>query len=255
LLIETDPQGNPLTGVPALAGRAEAQGTGPFSNASLQNNSYVQLLERAACTGVFASAGQWDFSGATTLQGEIDVNKNGTVSTVSITSSGTNYNVAANGRGTVTVSSTRSYVVYLVSGSRFYVLESDTKPNGGIADQQTNLTTVPNGTLVLGLAQLATGGNDSSFGAQLVSGAAGAVSGIQDSNIAVSNVESQVSSVLAGTLTSPPDASGRSTAGLGATCGKATCAFYLVSPTKAIIFGTESTLPNFQPVDGVLENQ
>jgi hypothetical protein len=258
LLIQTDLQS--AAGVPALAGTAEVQTSTSFTNGSVMGSSYVQLLNRGSCTGIFATAGQWNFSGASTLTGKIDVSNLGNTSTITITSGGTSYNIAANGRGTVTVSGSRSYVVYLVRPSsgatdgKMYILETDAKPNGGVAEQQTaSLTTTPSGTLAFSLAQLATGGNDSSYAGQLVTASGG---GIQDSNIGVSNVQSQASTVVSASFVAPDSTYGRGSAALGTTtCGVLNCGFYVVSPTKWVIFGMQSSIPNFQPVDGVLEVQ
>jgi hypothetical protein len=217
-------------------------------------------LERGAAAGIFGAAGEWTFTASNTFSGEMDVNNVGTTNLFTIPS-GTYANVAANGRAVVTVSPMRAFVVYLISPStKMYVLETDptqSKINGGVAELQTNNNALLNGTLDFGLAQLATAGNDSSFSGQLIT-SGNNLSGIEDSNVSISNIESQASTILtgnwaldSGTCTPTVPTCGRGSATFGTTNYR----FYLLSPTKLVIFGLKSAFLPYQPFDGVIENQ
>jgi Bacterial Ig-like domain (group 2) len=283
LLIQTDLQSSPLStpALPALAGTAEFQSpsTPSFSNTDVSGKSYVFLLELTAASGIFGDAGQWAFgsSPANALTGEMDINKLGNTINVTIANSGSSASygtIAANGRGTVAIPSAsttpvtpslNSAVFYLISSGKMYVLETDVKPNGGVAEQQTNTATLLTGTLSFGLAQLATNGFDSSFAGQLVN--LSSLAGIADSNIGSncnpgsSNcVLSQAGSALTGSF-NPADLQGRGAAtfqlnqfGTPSGTPPANAGFYLVTPTKMVVFGL-STIAGYQPVDGMIENQ
>ena len=262
-LIQTDQQGTPPT-VSALAGSAQLQTSAPFSNTSVAGSSYVPLLERSAASGLFGSTGQWAFGTPGTpnpVTGEMDttcLTSGCATATKELSIAGSTYgNVAANGRGTVTVSGSVSYIFYLISPSEMYVIETDSKSNGGIAHQQTTTTTSPTGTLAFNLAQLATAGNDSSFSGQLV---LSSLTGVADSNVAVNYVEQPGSNAVTFTAFGTPDADGRGTEtltlqnvpgpGLSTAYG-----FYLVSPTEMVIFGINSNIAGFQAQDGTIEVQ
>jgi hypothetical protein len=282
LLIQTDLQSATYPTIPAFAGTAEfqSQSAPSFSNADVSGNSYVFLLERTAASGLFGDAGQWAFgpSPANALTGEMDITKLGNAINVTISNSGasaTYGTVAANGRGTVTIPSAsttpvtpslNSAVFYLISSGKMYVLETDVKPNGGVAEKQTNTATLLTGTLSFGLAQLATNGFDSSFAGQVVS--LSSLAGIADSNVGSncnpgSNncVLSQAASALNGSF-NPADLQGRGTAtfqlnqfGTPSGTPPANAGFYLVTPTKMVVFGLQSAIAGYQPIDGVIENQ
>jgi Bacterial Ig-like domain (group 2) len=250
LLIQTDLQST-TPNIPALAGTAEAQ---TFTTPPA-TKSFVALLERSASPGIFASAGQWTF-GATTVSGEMDVNSLGTTNMGTIANTST-YTISG-ARGTVTLSGTnigsRTYVFYLTSDTRMYVLETDNKVNGGVAEQQTPTTTLSTSNpWSLGLAQLATGGNDSSVLAQLTD-TSNNLAGIADLNVATSNVEAQSGTPYSGSVGSTIDANGRGTLTLGSGTNNS-YGFYAVSPTKLMVFGLKSALTNFQAPDGILEVQ
>lgn len=260
LLIQTDQQAAPPT-IPALAGTAELQSSSTFDNTAVSGNSYVFLAERSASMGLFGVAGQLAFGASNALAGEIDVNKLGVTVNAGLGSS-TYGNVLSNGRGIITVSSPstsfNSAVFYVISPNRMYVLETDTKANAGVAEGQTNTTTPLSGILSFELAQLATAGFDSSFSGQYVTTQP---AGIADSNIGVNYVESAASSSMstpgaAGAI----DGSGRGEADIplgqfGPLSAGVNAGFYLVSPTKMVVFGLQSTLSSYQAPDGVVEKQ
>ena len=126
---------------------------------------------------------------------------------------------------------------------------------------------MPAGILGFNMAQLATGGNDSSFGGQLTptpSGGGTNVSGIVDSNIAPNCplnaticLAAQANSVFTGSF-GAPDGYGRGTGTLQlGQFGTKTpnAGYYIVSPNKMVVFGLNSQVTNFQAVDGVIEVQ
>ena len=255
LLIQTDLQSSPPT-IPALAGTAQSQTVMTITTSS----SYVSLLERSASPGIFGSAGQWIFNASNALAGEMDVNNLGVTNKGTIPASSTYMPPGAFGRGTVTITSgsgigPRSYVIYVFSNTKIYVMESDNKVNGGVAELQSS--PVPTGLSAsnpwsLGLAQLATGGNDSSFIAQLTDNANN-LAGIANANIATNNVEAQSSTPYPGSV-GLIDGNGRGTLTLG-TGANNSYGFYAVSPSRLFVFGTKSALTNFQAPDGIMDVQ
>jgi hypothetical protein len=115
-----------------IAGSAFAQGSGPFSNASLSGDfvftvagggvSGGSLIGPLAAGGLFIADGK----GAIT-SGTIDVNNFGTVTSGSFTGT---YSVSSNGRGTVTISGTTGglsqFAVYLTANHGMMLLGLDT---------------------------------------------------------------------------------------------------------------------------------
>ncbi len=270
LLIQTDAQAATLPTIPALAGTAELQTFSPPP--SIAGNSYVFLLEHSASDGIFGDAGQWSFpSSGTTLSGEMDVNSVGTTVEYALSNAAAYTVPASNGRSTVSITTTPagasldSAVFYLISGAKMYVLETDSKANGGVAEQQTNSSTLLTGTLAFNLGQIAVKGFDSSYSGQIVTSGANPIdlTGIVDSNVAAncpgsSCVVTTASSPLTGSLLpSSVDLSGRGTAMITvpSQSPNTTYGFYLVSPTKMVVFGINSNVPGYQAVDGVIENQ
>jgi hypothetical protein len=265
LLIQTDVQATPPT-VSALAGMAEVQS---FATTDVSSSSYVFLLERSAAAGLFGAAGQWTFGSGTTLTGEMDINKLGKTVNVPTFSSSAAYTIASSGRGIVQPQATgspslTSAIVYLVSSSKMYVLETDVKANGGVAKLQSPAPlTLLTGTLSFGFGQLATGGNDASYSGQLVSPSGATVTGIVDSNTAMPSgsgvVESQATTALSGAYSSSVDLFGRGSIQLSTLAGQTNTwyGFYLVSPTEMFAFGEPATAPTgqYQAVDGVVDVQ
>jgi hypothetical protein len=263
VLIQTDVQTTTTPTFAALTGTAEKQTFAP--NPSLSGTNFVFLVERSAAQGLFGSAGQWQF-GATKVTGEYDANClqappqcQATTALTTITASP--YTIDATGRGTLTISGARSYVFYLIgdpsiAGARMYILETDTKPNAGGGTRQAASLSIPTaGTaLAFNLAQLATGGNDSSYSGQLVAGT-GTLTGIADSNVAVNKVETPGSTEVDATGISALDSSGRGTLTMNVPNASTPYAFYLISPTQMVIFGTNSALTGIQAVDGSVEVQ
>jgi Bacterial Ig-like domain (group 2) len=263
VLIQTDVQATTLPTVAALTGIAEKQSF-PASP-SVSGNNFVFLVERSAAQGLFGSAGQWQF-GATKVTGEFDANClgtgcPGTTTLTSITPS--DYTIDSTGRGTVTISAARSYVFFLIgdpsaAGARIYILETDNKPNAGVGTHQSASLSLPTvGTaLAFDLAQLATNGNDSSYSGQLFVAGGATLTGIADSNVASNFVEAPGSVEVDGTtLALQGGGFGRGTVTLNVPNDSSPYAFYLISPTQMVIFGTNSALTGIQAVDGTMEVQ
>ncbi|HUA15069.1 MAG TPA: hypothetical protein VMG31_07215 [Verrucomicrobiae bacterium] len=263
LLIQTDQQGTPTSGSPtiaALTGSVEMQSA---TLADPMNSNYVLLVERSAAEGLFGAAGQWQFQTGSNLTGKMDIN--GATNPVSVANSTYTFD-SSTGRGTVTVSALRSFVFYQISSAagagKMYILETDNKSNAGVANEQGSITLPSNGaTLAFNIAQLATNGFDSSFSGQLtLSGTS--LSGIADSNVAVNYNEQPGANQVTATSLSTPDATyGRGTLTLnianqpGTTPLSTSYGYYLVSPTKMVIFGTSSSQAGYQPQDGSIEVQ
>jgi hypothetical protein len=294
-LMQTDVQTNPLASppMPALAGIAEQQSSTNFGNADLLGN-YVFLIDRSASSGVFGGAGQLGFAAANALSGEFDIYcpttcTPMTAKTYTLGSSSAYTNVTTYGRATAAISAApagstlSSAVVYLVSSGtsgsgKMYVLETDGKTNGGVAKQQSTPFSLPTGVLGFSLNELAVSGFDSSYTGQIDATSPASLTGIVDSNIAAycgsnppagtSCIVSQAGTLLTGAFPalSAVDLYGRgvATLALPLQTPSNTYGFYLVSPTKMVVFGTGTNVPaagsggttvNYQPVDGVIENQ
>jgi len=117
--IETDHNG--LT-----AGSAFAQGTTPFSNASL-SGSFAFTVAGKSAVGSLVAGGLFTSNGSGSItSGTMDVNNSGTVTNG--TPSGT-YTVASNGRGTLTVSpatgGVSQFAMYLTSSQGVLLFELD----------------------------------------------------------------------------------------------------------------------------------
>ena len=264
VLIQTDVQAATTPTFAALTGTVEKQTF--TANPTLSGSNFVFLVERSAAEGLFGSAGQWKF-GATNVTGEFDANCLlaapqclATTALTQITSSP--YGIGATGRGSVVISASRSYVFYLIgdpssSTARMYVLETDNKPNAGVAQQQSASLSLPTAgtTLAFNLAQLATDGDDSSYSGQLTVSSSTTLTGIADSNVAVNRVETPGSTEVDATSLSGLDSSGRGTVTLNVPNAGTPYAFYLISPTQIVIFGTNSALSGIQAVDGMIEVQ
>ena len=259
VLIQTDVQGAAPT-FAALTGTAELQtfASGP----ALTGDNFVLLLERSDAQGLFGTAGQWSFTNTTALTGEMDANCLTTGcpdTTTTISIAGSSYTIDASGRGTVTIGTLRSYVFYLIGDpssqtARMYILETDNKTNAGAGQQQSTVSTLPTGALAFNLAQLATGGSDSSFLGQYDTTS---LSGIVDFNVALSSVATPGSSEITGTAFGTPDAFGRGTVTLNSLPNQTNTSygFYVVSPTQMVVFGTSNGGASYQAVDGTFELQ
>jgi len=110
------------------SGAALSQSGGPFSNASL-NGGFGLNFSGANFSGLGAEVdaiGQFTTSGTGTLSGALDLNSGGALG-ANLALNGT-YSVAANGRGTGTLTSsagTQDIGVYMVNSSRALFIQSD----------------------------------------------------------------------------------------------------------------------------------
>jgi hypothetical protein len=264
VLIQTDVQASTSPTFAALTGTVEKQTFA--ASPSLSGSNFVFLVERSAAQGLFGSAGQWMF-GATSVTGEYDANclqaPPSCLATTTLTPiTASPYTIDATGRGTLAISASRSYIFYLIgdpatAGARMYILETATKSNAGVGTlQPAGLTLPATGTsLIFNLGQLATNGDDSSFSGQLVVSSATTLTGIADSNVAVNKVETPGTTEVNGASLVTPDAFGRGTLTLNIPNPNTAYAYYLVSPTEMVIFGTNSALTGVQAVDGSIEVQ
>jgi hypothetical protein len=169
----------------ALGGEAFRQ-TGPFSNASLSGPfAFTIAGADVLSSGPFAAGGILTSDGAGTISsGNEDFNDAGSIST-NIGLTGT-YNVAANGRGTLTISSvlgTFTFVLYPSSGG-VLVLETDARfLSSGTALQQTGTfsNTSLTGTYGMNFTGATSNGEFDTI-AQFTADATSKVSGIVDLN-------------------------------------------------------------------------
>jgi hypothetical protein len=113
--------------VSLFAGSAVAQGSGPFSSASLSGN-FVFTVTGAGTVGGLAAGGLLTADGSGTItSGSVDVNNFGVVTIGTFTGT---YSIAANGRGVLTLSGNTGglvqFALYLTASHGVLLLELDT---------------------------------------------------------------------------------------------------------------------------------
>jgi len=258
LLMETDaaPSG-------ALAGVAEVQANGTYNTSTL-NGQYAFLIDRPAGIGncpscdrtEFAQEGSYKFDGIGGITGERDDTNPPSGITNPVTVSGGGYGISAAGRGFITTQasdSNRSYIFYLVSPTKAYVLQTYTSPTHGSLNAPTgemNLqtTSFSKGTLI---------GNFALDASQLTStytealvwlnfDGSGNIDGISDVSIDGAVSSSVVSNAK---YQSTPSSAGRADIQLTTPAGADDYILYLISPQSAWVLGVNP------PLDGSLNQQ
>ncbi|MDE2196695.1 MAG: hypothetical protein KGJ56_05865 [Gammaproteobacteria bacterium] len=186
--------------------------------------------------------GQFVTNGSTTLaSGTEDVNAAGAESNQPF--SGT-YSIGSNSRGTAVftdAAGTRDYSFYIVSSSHLQFIETDSSGHlsGGVFQQQGLTST----TTLVGSYVFSAGGVEGTAGY----GVAGQFStnttvsgGLQSGSMDVNSGGNAASSAtLTGSFT-VPGATGRGSFTLTGTSGTTNYAFYLVSPTAAVVLTTDA---------------
>ena len=233
-LVETD---NLLV----LGGEAFRQ-TGPFSNASV-NGPFAFTVAGAdiVVAGPFAAGGVITSNGAGVVTGGVeDFNDAGTVNTnVGLTGS---YSMAANGRGTLTITSTAgtfNFVIYPSSGG-VLVLETDFRfvTTGTALAQQTGPFSAAtfSGTYGMNFTGVTTAGELDSI-AQFTADGASRLNGIIDLN---NNGVITFGQTLTGSFT--VSSNGRTVMPLQTPLGTQNMAVYLVDGTRAIFVELDNNL-------------
>jgi hypothetical protein len=236
ILLSTD------TGAPVLLGYAEEQ-SGTFNDGTLANNTgYGFLLERSPASGrgLFDTIGRIGFNGAGGVNGGAQDEVSGAANDP--INSGT-YSVASNGRAPVTVvtgdSGTLTYIYYLVTANRAYILETnDSYGAAGTADIQSGVTLTDSvltgnyGFTGVDLSQ----SQGTSAVVWMSANGQGSVQGIGDvvSGTSVSSV------ILSGTYSVA--VIGRTVILPSAPVGAESFIFYVVSPNESYMLGV---LPSF----------
>jgi hypothetical protein len=223
-----------------LSGVAERQANQTFSLSDLMaGHGYAYLLNRAPSTNL----GLFDVIGRANSDGNGNITA-GTQEEVGASAqnniTGGTYNVAANGRGTMqltTDNGARTYIFYMVSDSRVYMLDTFTPWAGtGAADLQSD--SLVNGTLsgTYALSGASVGQNDTEVSMWLNADGNKNINGIAD--VFANGVASSL--VMTATYNVTPN--GRTLVTLPNPVGVESFIFYVVSKTQADVLGSQPAL-------------
>jgi hypothetical protein len=225
---------------PVLGGEAFRQ-AGPFSTASVSGPFAFTLAGSDILNAApFAAGGVLTANAGAITSGTEDFNDAGTVtSNVGLTG---NYSIAANGRGTLTITTTAgtfNFVIYPTSGG-VQVMETDLRfvVSGTALQQQSTPFTAGSlsGTYGLNFTGATSGGELDSI-AQFSADGAGAVTGIIDLN---NNGGITFGQPLSGTFSVVSN--GRSTLTLQTPVGTQHIGLYMVNNTRALFIELDPTL-------------
>jgi hypothetical protein len=222
----------------ALLGAMEKQTGAPFSLASTMGG-YVFLSENAGLAGSFAISGQAMLNGSGAILDGVQVETLGTGSLVEAPVLSGSYSIASGGSASVSWNldsgGPRSFLGYMVSPIKMFVLQ--TAPSGwvsaGTAERQMagpfDLASVK-GTFVMSMSQLQPGGAWETTTGQLIADGAGNLTGIGD----LTEFLAYGTGALSATYSFPSD---HAAFGQGmALVGGEDFYFYMISPTKLVIF-------------------
>ncbi len=227
----------------ATGGEAFRQ-NGPFSPASVSGPFAFSIAGAdVVAHGPFASAGVLTSDGAGNVtSGTEDFNDSGTVRTGVAVASGSNYTMAATGRGTLTVvtsAGTFNFVIYPTT-SGVLVLETDFNfvTTGAALAQQTAAFTSGSLSGIYGINFTgSSGSNELDSIAQFTADGSSKVSGIIDLNNTGSITFGQP---LSGTFAVTPN--GRTTLTLQTPLGTQNMVVYLVDGTRALFIELDTNL-------------
>lgn len=243
-------------GTSAIAGVAELQANQSFTNASLKGG-YAFLLQQPVVAGgagggldraEFNEIGQWNFDGTGSMIGIEDDDNN--YANNPITGLTGSYCVGKlnkiNGRATITISSSfgnRSYIMYLISPSRMYMLETylgattaSTNAPIGVAELQSGSGGFSQVTLTgryaLSASELTEHYSETLM--QLVFTGSGSVSGIADLSLNGNLSAVVMDAVYNGTV---DQNTGRATIAVSNGVGANNYVFYLIDNTRTWLLG------------------
>ena len=229
-----------------LAGDAFRQ-QGAFSNASL-NAAFPFTLSGISSTGAFVAGGIFIADGNGTVTGGVEDVNNASNVVPNLVLSGS-YSVAANGRGTLTLTNptgTSTFVIYPTTGG-VLVMETDTViVSGGIALAQTG-SSFSNAS-VQGNYGLNFSGLNAGFEidglAQFNAGGTGQLAGALDFNNGGALFQG-----LALSGTTSVNSNGRGTAVLQSSAGTLHLDFYVVNPSRVLFIEVDPSLPSVGEFD------
>jgi hypothetical protein len=249
--IETDAVG-------FTAGSAFAQGTGPFSNASL-SGPFAFTLAGKSSTGALVAGGLFTSNGKGNIaSGILDVNNAGSVTNG--TPSG-KYGLASNGRGTLTFSSTgglSQFGIYVTSNpsSPILLVELDsglTTSGAALAQASGVSASTLSGDYGVNFDAAITGGKEDLVGQMFADGAS-ALGGNADLNQFVSSGTPTPNTALAGAFTAASN--GRFTGSLATSpTGNLNEIFYVASNSTVLFIETDAVGSVSGPATGVLQLQ
>jgi uncharacterized protein YjdB len=242
----------------ALAGVAELQANQVFKASDLVGG-YAFLIDRPVVVGTngnfdrreFAQVGGYKFDGVDAITGVRDDTNNGSLNPLTdITGGYAVSGLGINGRGTLRAisvigQSDRSYVFYMVSASKMFVLQNYTSPTlgsfnapTGVAELQTGWPYGKNtlaGSYALDASDLTATYTEALM--RLSFDGSGSIQGIADvaANATVSSAV--ISASYSGFNPNPDTSSGRGGIDLTDQIGARNYIFYLVSPEKAWVLG------------------
>lgn len=239
-------------------GELDAQDTSSFTDLGM-SGTYIfdfdglsSALNSTSIVGEFSANGSEGITG-----GEADINDGGVLSSqVAVTPATSSYQIAADGRGTMTLAlangTTLKFSLYMVSAGRAKLMELDVVPvvlgdallqQAGVAWDNSAL----NSDLVFLIAGSTPSGEIADAGRFTANGSGGLVSGsgVLDENFAASTI---TQGAVFGTAsdTYSIDATGRGTMTLNPKAGNNTVTltfvFYMISPNNAVIQETDSSI-------------
>jgi hypothetical protein len=241
------------------AGSFELQDDSAFSNAALNGNNVFRLNgidldgKTLGQVGLFTADGAGTITGGTGDESDFGVQS----SIPTLTGS---YDIAANGRGTlslITPDGTSDFIVYVISGSKVNLIQVDAGTSvvlAGVAEKQASHT-FANGDLAGGYAYLlnrAPARNPSMpslslatfdvIGRVSLDGHGAIVAGIQEEvgGVAQNNIQSGTYDVAS---------NGRGVMSAATTAGPRTYTFYMVAPDHMYMLDNFSTWAGTGPVD------
>ena len=223
--------------VPAFLGTAEKQTLASFSDANFSGD-YVFNSSGFSANGFILTAGRLSSGGGAITAGVSDENDQGTL-TENLAFTGT-YSVTANGRGTGSFTSsagTSNLAFYLISPSRavFVQLDSFAVATGELESQQGGPFSAASLSGDYGFSLT---GNDSDNVGQFNSDRAGAITGTTDINDPTAGPIPDLP--FSGTYTI--SSNGRGDLTMGDASGSLHFYMYIVSPSKAILVGSDTIL-------------
>jgi hypothetical protein len=232
---------------PAAFNNAAFAGGYAFRFNGIDDNSVISLAGRMTADG----------AGGNLTAGVMDINDGGTATT-NAAFDGTYDLSAGNGRGTALVNTPTGpvdFAIYMVSASKAYFISTDFVPAFlGTAEMQT-LASYSNANLSGDYALMSSGFSANGFiltaarltadGAEPVGGVTAGVSDENDQGVLTENL------AFTGTYSVDAIGNGRGTGSFTSTRGTSNFAFYLISPSKAVVV----QLDDFAVATGELESQ
>ena len=244
-------------GLGTAAGSFEEQDSSAFNNGAL-NGNYVfrfngvdSVFNPMGTVGLFVADGMGNIT-----TGQEDQSDNGVVPPSPIALPPSSYQIASNGRGTVTLG-TAMFAFYVVSAGKVNLIEIDSNPPlAGVAERQAaqsfSLASLLGGyAFLLNRAPAASRSRFDVIGRAILDGHGGVASGVQE-EAAPTIVQNNITSGSYSVATN-----GRGVMQLTTANGSRSYIFYLVATNRFLMLDTFTTFAGTGPADsqlGTLDN-